>query len=322
MEEGTFFKCLSLKNLTFPTSMKALPYQVCQLCESLEWVKLPPTLEEISYGAFQKCESLTEIEIPETVNTIGDYAFVWCTGLKEIAIPDNVTYYGEYMFVKCTGLEKVKLSNGNGGHVPNIRAAMFTQCDNLNEIEIPEGVTTIAEYAFMLCPKVQVKLPATLTTIGGMAFRGCDAMTNVYFGPDMKYVGYQAFLDCPNLDGIVSENTVPPTLDGPCFDQSAYSDVKVTVPESALKAYKSADEWKEFLKLNGTEAVESVENDAMISIDGLDVTVTDADAFLEVYNLSGMSVYRGVTCGKAITLPSPGVYLLRVGGRSFKISAR
>ena len=322
MDEGTFFKCLSLKNLTFPTSMKKLPYQVCQLCESLEWVKLPPALEELSYGAFQKCESLKEIEIPETVTSIGDYAFVWCTSLKEISIPNNVTYYGDMMFVKCTSLEKVKLSDGNGGHVPNIRYGMFTQCDNLTEIEIPEGVTTIAEYAFALCPKVNVKLPSTLTTIGGMAFRGCDALTTVDFGPEMKYVGYQAFFNCPNLEYINSENTVPPTLDGPCFEQSAYSDVHVTVPKSALEAYKSATEWKEFLNINKADGIESVEAGEMITVEGLDVTVHDAGAFLEIYNLSGMPVYSGVPGGEAVSLPSAGVYVLRIDGRPVKISVK
>lgn len=322
MDEGTFFKCLSLKNLTFPTSMKVLPYQVCQLCESLEWVKLPPALEELSYGAFQKCESLKEIEIPETVTSIGDYAFVWCTILKEISIPNNVTYYGDMIFVKCTSLEKVKLSDGNGGHVPNIRAGMFTQCDNLTEIEIPEGVTTIAEYAFALCPKVNVKLPSTLTTIGGMAFRGCNALTTVDFGPEMKYVGYQAFFNCPNLEYINSENTVPPTLDGPCFEPEAYSTVQVTVPASALEAYKRATEWKEFLNIKETNGIESVEAGEIISVGGLDVTVNDADAFLEIYNLSGMPVYSGVPGGEAVSLPSAGVYVLRIDGRPVKISVK
>ena len=60
----------------------------------------------------------------------------------------------------------------------------------------------------------------------------------------------------------------------------------------------------------------------MVSIDGLDVTVLDADAFVEIYNLSGMPVYRGVTGGNAVTLPSAGVYVLRMDGGSLKISVR
>lgn len=206
--------------------------------------------------------------------------------------------------------------------MPNIRAGMFTQCDNLTEIEIPEGVTTIAEYAFWLCPKVNVKLPSTLTTIGGMAFRGCDSMKTVDFGPDMKYVGYQAFFDCPNLANINSENTNPPTLDGPCFEPSAYSDVYVSVPKSALEAYKSATEWKEFMNINKTDGIETVDAGENLSVQGLDVTVLDADAFVEIYNQSGISIYRGVSGGNAITLPSAGVYVLRIDGDSFKICVR
>ena len=319
MDEGVFFKCLSLKNLTFPQSMKKLPVQVCQLCEKLEWVKLPDNLEEISYGAFQKCESLKEINIPETVTSIGDYAFVWCTSLKKVVIPNNVTYYGDMIFVKCTSLETVVLSNGNGGHVPNIRNAMFAQCDNLENIEIPEGVTTIAEYAFTLCPKVNVKLPSTLTQIGGQAFRGCDSMTAIDFGPDMKYVGYQAFMDCPNLVKINSENIDPPILDGPCFDESAYSTVALTVPATALEAYKNAQEWQNFTDINAVDAVNPIDADADIRINGRDIIVNNP-VFVEVYNLSGNAIFRGIPEGDTITLPESGIYIIKFNGKSQKIA--
>ena len=242
---------------------------------------------------------------------------MWCTGLKEIVIPNNVTYYGDYMFVKCTGLKRVVLSNGNGGHVPNIRAGMFTQCDNLEEIEIPEGVTTIAEYAFTLCPKLNVKLPSTLTTIGGKAFAGCNAMTSLNFGPDMKYVGYQAFYSCPGLKTISCESAVPPTLDGPCFDTEAYTSVALTVPESSVDAYKNATEWKEFTDINGSGAVGSIATDSPFSISGREIALHDANSYVEVYTPAGNAIYRG-QCSGTVTLPEAGIYIIRIDGKAVK----
>ena len=96
----------------------------------------------------------------------------------------------------------------------------------------------------------------------------------------------------------------------------------MTVPASALEAYRSATEWKEFLHISEPDGVGMIEAAKAVSVNGLDVIVHDIDAYVEIYSLGGVPVYRGVTDGNAITLPSAGVYVLRMEGGSLVISVR
>lgn len=61
---------------------------------------------------------------------------------------------------------------------------------------------------------------------------------------------------------------------------------------------------------------------ARVSVSGLTVSVDcmESGAVTEVFTLSGQSIYRGTD--RKISLPAPGVYLVNVGGRSYKIVAR
>ncbi len=147
-------------------------------------------------------------------------------------------------------------------------------------------------------------------------------MTSLDFGPEMKYIGYQAFMNCPNLTKINSQNTVPPTLDSPCFDQSAYASVALTVPQQSIDAYKAAAEWKEFNNINGYVAVDAVNADGNIKINGREIAVNDSNAFVEIYGLSGNTVYSGVPAGNTITLTEGGIYIIRLNGKSIKISVK
>lgn len=90
---------------------------------------------------------------------------------------------------------------------------------------------------------------------------------------------------------INSQNPIPPTLDDPCFDQSSYASVALTVPQQSIDAYKAAAEWNEFNNINGYGAVDAVNADGKIKINGREIAVNDSNAFVEIYGLSGNTVY-------------------------------
>lgn len=84
LNEGTFWYCTSLKNIT-----------------------LPESLIEIGADAFQDCHALTEIVIPDKVTTIGEGAFTACTSLKHVTLGSGVTDIGASAFDRCDALEWV-----------------------------------------------------------------------------------------------------------------------------------------------------------------------------------------------------------------------
>ena len=115
---------------------------------------------------------------------------------------------------------------------------------------------------------------------------------------------------------INSQNPIPPTLDDPCFDQSSYASVALTVPQQSIDAYKAAAEWNEFNNINGYGAVDAVNADGKIKINGREIAVNDSNAFVEIYGLSGNTVYSGIPAGNTITLTEGGIYIIRLKGRA------
>ena len=58
----------------------------------------------------------------------------------------------------------------------------FKGCTGLTEVKLPASLTTIGEYAFDGCTGLtEIKLPASLTTIDKYAFFGCTELTSAVF---------------------------------------------------------------------------------------------------------------------------------------------
>ena len=140
-------------------------------------------------------------EIPATVpNTdypvtgVLDYA---CEGLEvsqkfTIKLPESIKFIGASAFENCVKLVKVE----NLELVQTIGESAFEGCTALEEVKL-DGVTTIGRTAFKDCTSLQeIVLPATVESVGYMAFRGCKklvALTVAYIGgtaTDTNEFGY------------------------------------------------------------------------------------------------------------------------------------
>lgn len=79
------------------------------------------------------------------------------------------------------------------------------QAGKLSKITIPEGVTKIGWLAFSNCFSLtEVKLPSTLETIAGEAFKDCKALKKVDFSTDsnLTSIGNDCFISCSALTAI------------------------------------------------------------------------------------------------------------------------
>lgn len=102
------------------------------------------------------------------------------------------------------------------------------------------------------------------------------------------------------------------------------------VPQGSLKAYKAADEWKDFeniveeeysgIEETGTDTMEQ----AVITAcgDGIVVENLPAGTAVTVYTLSGTVVHEGVASGSRteLTLPAGHLYLVKCGSTVTKIA--
>ena len=247
----------------------------------------------IGQAAFSGCRSLTSVTIPNSVTTIGEYAFSNCSSLTSVTIPNSVKTISDNTFSDCSSLTSVTIPNS----VTTIGDWAFRGCSSLTSINIPNSVTTINDDAFTDCSSLtSVTIPNSVTTIGSEAFSGCTNLQKVHIGDSVKAIGEYAFNKCTSITQISSEAVVPPTCELNVFAYVNKSECKLIVPKNSLDAYKQADQWKDFLLIEG-------------STTGITNTVYNKAGLADVYTIDGTKRLSKASTDEINALPK-GVYIV------------
>lgn len=86
IEEGAFYNCTSLTNLTLSNHIGSIGVQSFYNCKELKKIECTDTLTKINKQAFLDCINLEEVEIGKSIIEIDDWAFYGCNSLKTIKI--------------------------------------------------------------------------------------------------------------------------------------------------------------------------------------------------------------------------------------------
>ena len=168
--------------------------------------------------------------------------------IKRIIIGDGITTIGSRAFYTCSALISVTIPNS----VTEIGDRAFEGCSALTSVTIPNSVTTIGEGAFVDCRLTSVTIPNSVTKISASAFSLCVSLASVTIPNSVKNIGILAFFKCTSITQISSEAVVPPICESNVFDDINKSECKLIVPKNSLDAYKQADQWKDFLLIEGS----------------------------------------------------------------------
>ena len=172
--DGAFCRCISLKNVTWPTG-----------------------LINIGNSAFQYCNELTGVTLHNGVETIGDYAFSDCSAIENAGLPDSVINIGVYAFRNCTSLTAFRYPK----NLETTGWGIFDDCENLTSVTVPEGVTIIPDDAFSYASGLEnIELPSTLLTIGNSAFKDCSSLNSVIYPANLTEIGEYAFAGCTAME--------------------------------------------------------------------------------------------------------------------------
>lgn len=287
--DGVLFNKGITEVLRYPTAKAATSYTI------------PETVKKIHDSAFSDFYGngslLEEVIFPDGLEEIGPYAFSNFTKshLKEINLPNTVTTVGAYAFHGSTNVTKLTLSNS----LTEIAEAAFTCLMSITELEVPEGIEKIGAWGFgELTSVTKVKLPKSLVSLGQYAF------------------GYAR-----SLEEVSCDNPEPPVCHSIAFYNTDVTSVTLSVPSESVELYRNADVWKDFMIVSAASnpGVAADEADCQVTVTdgGIKVSGVAAGTRVEVYSVTGALVYSG-TSG-TISL-SPGVYVVRVANRAFRVA--
>lgn len=182
------FGCQSeLVTVHLPDSLLSLGRDCFYDCRKLANITLPPNLVSIGSRAFRYCASLPAVTLPAGLESIGEDAFAGCTLLSAVTIPRSVTSIGRTPFIACSSLLSISVEPENENY-HSIDGVLFDSLQNelmqfpagrTGAYAVPESVTAIAASAFEYCQLETVLISATVESIGGDAFCGCDLLIRI-----------------------------------------------------------------------------------------------------------------------------------------------
>ena len=353
-----FYGCSGLTELTLPNSVKIIGDGAFAYCSGLEKITVESgnsrydsrdncnsIIDKKTNTLIAGCKNSV---IPNGVTSIGDSAFGWCSELTELVLPNSVTSIVESAFAYCSGLEKITVESGNSRYdsrdncnsiietatntliagcknsvIPNsvtsIGNSAFEGCSGLTELTLPNSVTSIGEYAFKGCSGLtELTLPNSVTSIEWSAFWGCSGLTELTLPNSVTSIGWSAFWGCSGLSKITSLAEIPPVCGSGVFDRVNKTNCELIVPIVSVIAYKQAEVWNEFSNIKGFSGVDVTEADGnTIRAIGNQIEISGDFTSVEVYGINGALIYKGKD--NVVTVPSAGIYLVHVAGKTRKI---
>ena len=128
---------------------------------------------------------------------------------------------------------------------------IFIRVDNLAELCRSNGISnelgsrTSVHLLINNAEITSLTIPASVTSIGGTAFRDCTSLTSVSIPNSVTEIGSPAFAGCTSLKEVYCKSVTPPAGENEMFDNNA-SGRKILVPTASVAKYKSAAYWSDY----------------------------------------------------------------------------
>ena len=303
-------------NVEVPDGVKVVAEDAFSLSKARN-VELPDGLIEIKDGAFGDVLTLRSVAFPQTLKKIGMSAFAYCERLETIDIPNSVTSIDTCAFEGCYSLHTVRMSDS----VKIIPTMLFYACLSLRTYTGGNSVERIMHNAFCYTgfSNKKIVFPSSLKVIELDAFDG-NVNVQAEFTGVVDTLAEGIF---SSLSSLVLKNTVPPYAPIPI----AGSISQITIPCGATEAYMADPNWSSY---SYTEDCDGVEENPMAAVKVTagyrSVEVLNAEGYpVTIYDVMGRCHISEGATGQNIrhySLPTAGVYVVRVNDRGYKVVVR
>ena len=196
-------------------------------------ITMPEGIKRIGNSAFQGT-SISGWKTLPLLTEIGDSAFAYNNGFTSLTLSANITKVGTGAFKGCPRLTSVNVQSANANY-SSINGVLFDKSGTRlmqfpaakvleDDYVIKNDVTEICEDAFLMAANLtSVTIPASVTTIGANAFRGCA-----------------------QLDSVTVAHRTPLAVPANTFEGVDVANATLCVPKGFEDLYKAADVWKDF----------------------------------------------------------------------------
>ena len=319
--DNAFSGCASLSKLELSPALGFIGRGAFSGCTSLVYMNLPEGLE-MSSGVFSGCASLESVSLPSSLRVIPEHTFNGCRSLRVVNGVSGITEVGDYAFYTCSSLSAI----GFGDSLHKIGRSAFGFCSDLDISRIEGNGLVIGSFAFSGCESLQDVEFIGVEEIGEEAFANDDALKTISFDSGIRYIRERAFRNSDNILGIACMAVQPPFMANNSFDQTVYDKAVVTVPFGRSLLYKQTPPWGYFWDIEEAEdtGIEDKPMDEIafnVAYEGGTLRVTGCEGLLNVADIAGriiMSERKGSE-DFSFRLPTPGVYVVTLGGHTEKI---
>lgn len=337
--EMLLYYSTKIEKVRLPDNLEVLNRALFSNCWNLKEVNVPSKLRVLHDGVFESCPDINRsvTKLPETLEIWDGTPYTGYEWFQEIVVPKNVKIL-QNAFFNMLELRKVTILTEK---LTEIGFNTFFNCTSLEELYIPRKITRIGEGAFYGCSRLKkINIPSTVTRIEKHAFERAPLET-IDIPAGVSFIGKGAFGKNKNLKILYSRPITPPSTTEWTeeevkylpFQGSSAETAILYIPKGTATAYRTSEVFscfKNIVELEEWQWPSSISGPNITS-DSFKVYGKDGKLNLEiegdmnsvsanVYTIDGRSVWNGrVTNHVEIQLPK-GLYVVRSGLKTYKIS--
>lgn len=210
--------------------------------------------------------TFTDENIEYIVVAVDDDAFAG-TGAEEsleVTLPATVTQIGARAF-KLSALSRLQVAGSdNLNTITKIGESAFYGCDRLTAFNFPQSITAIPDNAFWGTRMQNLTIPDVIETIGVSAFAYNTAATTLSLPAGIKAIGGKAFEGLEALTEVHYLATIPVAVSDDVFSDYTYTNAQMTVPYGCEGTFAATAGWKNFVKV-ASETIPVNDGDLFVS---------------------------------------------------------
>lgn len=215
----------------------------------------------------------------ETMNLTENYQY-----LTDITIPEKIDFENnQYTVISIdnhafsgASISSIILPNT----IKNIGISSFSDLyKTIEKFVIPSSVISVAEEAFARSNIKEIVFGEKVTTIGSAACLNMPKLVKVSLGESVAQLGRTVFNYSDNIVEINSLAIIPPAVaeSEDMFSETVYKNAVLRVPVKSMTDYRSAEVWKNFMK------IKSLKSDSEpILVDGIYYIIDEEDCIATV----------------------------------------